>query len=546
MVEGKKDSINYKLVMQKFIEQKAGHAGKAAELLAITEAEVMTILDGGEVGVKARQSLMKIAAHLRWDSPVRSTPSRELSDEKLARISGENDEDTGDDLTQQTDTSTPKIVTKGRQPIQPRRVSEPFARQAPKAPPDESEKAGGNVEDVFDEIAAITSGKKDAVVGHREPDMTSVSGSEMRDTEKEYEQHVDSFAEQVREEIEAEYPAVSEEVAVQDEDANLKEQPASEVAGLATEKASEVEQTEVEPEPVQEEPTVVVGETEAAEESVEGRVEGAMGEAPAQQDVQNEDAKAMIKHLAGLEKKEVVKSQRGEIVRDGKQPEAARIGAGPETEDAAHSAVLAHYDRILASIDNEEDIRAHIREGMSRRVSWLLYEVCKKEREFIEHESEPRQRERAQKMLDKREDQDPTIISQDTIEGETDFYTPEAYEAILQWRNLKVQIDDYHSLPENEQASSDYFRCCDEVLAIEVYLIQEHGLTIPEESPINRKVAAWDSLERKEQIVWRLEDRKRVAEEFHSAVKNESREASLEMFKNIGRLPGKVLKIGRK
>ena len=60
MVESRKDSINYQLVMQKFNEQKAGHAGKAADMLAITESEVMAILDGGDVGVKARQSLMKM------------------------------------------------------------------------------------------------------------------------------------------------------------------------------------------------------------------------------------------------------------------------------------------------------------------------------------------------------------------------------------------------------------------------------------------------------------------------------------------------------
>ena len=149
-------------------------------------------------------------------------------------------------------------------------------------------------------------------------------------------------------------------------------------------------------------------------------------------------------------------------------------------------------------------------------------------------------------MLDRREDQDPTIISEFPVEGEEDFYNPEALEAIVRWRRLKYNADQFHSMPEDEQASSEYYLCCDEILAIEVYLIQEHGLTIPDESPTQRKVAAWDGLEQKEQIVWRLEDRKRIQEEYENVARDERREKSLEMFKSVGKLPGKLVKIGRK
>ena len=256
---------------------------------------------------------------------------------------------------------------------------------------------------------------------------------------------------------------------------------------------------------------------------------------------------ALIDHLTAMET--------NGIVDNGQTEGAASESSGGLTIAAGHrehpgevpqDEILEHYDRLLAEANDPEEIRAHIRRGVYRCISWLLYEYRKEERELTEQGSESSQRERADRMLDRRDDQDPTIISDFPVEGEEDFYNPEALEAIVRWRRLKSKADEFHSMPDDEQASSEYYLCCDEILTIEFYLIQEHGLTIPDESPTQRKVAAWDSLEQKEQIVWRLEDRKRILEEYENVARDERREKSLEMFKSVGKLPGKLVKIGRK
>ena len=583
MVESRKDSINYQLVMQKFIEQKAGHAGKAADMLAITESEVIAILDGGDVGVKARQSLMRIAAGLRWDTPIRSANNRELTDERLERLSGQDEQNTADDSATQDDRSMPLIVTKGRAPISPHRVAGRFARQRPEDTQEESLRTKVDVEDVFDEIAALTSGDVNAIVTPVEEkvappveekveEVFPPFDNEVEDIEQVYERQVDSIAEQVRQEIiselSEELPEESEEIseevnetfedstdhrAVDDLDESelgfersyVKETMTADLDTAISVVEQRAPGSQQENAPVVEATPTIESAPVIESAPSQDEVRPAVG----QDDVDTVD-QALIEHLAAMESKGIDgggessdSSGVSSKTADGLAIAAERIeypGEVPQDE------ILEHYDRLLAEANDPEEIRAHIRRGVYRRLSWLLYEYRKEERELAEKGSESSQRERADRMLDRREDQDPTIISEFPVEGEEDFYNPEALEAIVRWRQLKYNADQFHSMPEDEQASSEYYLCCDEILAIEVYLIQEHGLTIPDESPTQRKVAAWDGLEQKEQIVWRLEDRKRIQEEYENVARDERREKSLEMFKSVGKLPGKLVKIGRK
>ena len=80
-----------------------------------------------------------------------------------------------------------------------------------------------DVEDVFNEIAALTSGEvnvmatpvEEKVTPPSEKNVDEVSpmvDNEVEDIEQEYERQVDSFAEQVRQEIVADFPEESEEI----------------------------------------------------------------------------------------------------------------------------------------------------------------------------------------------------------------------------------------------------------------------------------------------------------------------------------------------
>ena len=160
---------------------------------------------------------------MRGDSPIRSASNRELTDERLERLSGQDEQENEDESATQDDRSVPSIVTKGRAPISPRRVAGRFARQSAEGAQRESSETKVDVEDVFNEIAALTSGEvnvmatpvEEKVTPPSEKNVDEVSpmvDNEVEDIEQEYERQVDSFAEQVRQEIVADFPEESEEI----------------------------------------------------------------------------------------------------------------------------------------------------------------------------------------------------------------------------------------------------------------------------------------------------------------------------------------------
>lgn len=200
---------------------------------------------------------------------------------------------------------------------------------------------------------------------------------------------------------------------------------------------------------------------------------------------------------------------------------------------------VVHFDNVIAEITNADDIVQHIRKMMFTRVSWVRYEEERKRLVKSENPEDSTERTSAQEMLDKREARDPTLISLEGVGGEEKFYDEHAYGAILEWRRLQKHHDDMMDEAEFDHSSSEYLLCCDQILAVEIYLIQEHGLTIPDNKDATRKVA-WDGLERKEQIIWRLEDRKSIFEEYDKARKREKAEATTRMLKSVFSSPGRL------
>lgn len=71
--------------MEKFIEQKAGSAEKAASILSISLSDVHAVLNKEEVSTKTRQSLMRVTATLQYDTPRTAVNSHLMSDAILAK-----------------------------------------------------------------------------------------------------------------------------------------------------------------------------------------------------------------------------------------------------------------------------------------------------------------------------------------------------------------------------------------------------------------------------------------------------------------------------
>ena len=74
--------------------------------------------------------------------------------------------------------------------------------------------------------------------------------------------------------------------------------------------------------------------------------------------------------------------------------------------------------------------------------------------------------------------------------------------------------------------------CRDKILAVEIYLIEEHSLTIQRpQAPEPPKI--WDEFKRNEEIAVRLNIRAGLIEQYKQAREDEQREAAVDMLKGI-------------
>lgn len=505
--ERRPDSLNYTLVMEKFIEQKAGSPEKAASVLSISLSEVHAVLNKQEVSTKTRQSLMKVAATLQYDTPKPERHTRLMPEE----VSAEKVEVNRDTSGEEVDTE-PAMETREK-PVTPDRQAAPGFRRSRRR----------NV----------------SIREHESVDQShEVSEQESNDSEGTSVEEKDASTVQVPSH------SLSEDMDNSD----------SKVATVDSQVHAGLEEKEEPPTLSIERPTIsvnreaIVPETEGVSENIvpeethqlpektgAQQVDEISQETEASQGTEgdnSDDQDDLLNHLQEMERG----NGQGEYLEGQETEEESK--ESPVSEIHLPDEVI-HFENVIQELVDADNIVEHIRKMMFRRASWVRYEIERRDLEESEEVQEAKRRTSTQEMLDKREDRDPTLISLEGITGEEKFYHEHAYNAILEWRKLRHRRDNIMEDAEFDHNASDYLLCCDQVLAVEIYLIQEHDLTIPDNKDATRKVA-WDGLERKEQIIWRLEDRKSILEEYDKARKREKGEATTRMLKTIVTSPARL------
>ena len=114
---------------------------------------------------------------------------------------------------------------------------------------------------------------------------------------------------------------------------------------------------------------------------------------------------------------------------------------------------------------------------------------------------------------------DPAIVSIESCPGEEEFYGTNAMAAVDEWRRLHRQSIGMQSKLNFDNESSEYLLCRDKILAVEVYLIGEHALTI-------KRPQAPD-----------LNDRTSIIPRYKEASEYEQKQAAIGLLKNIALVP---------
>ena len=133
---------------------------------------------------------------------------------------------------------------------------------------------------------------------------------------------------------------------------------------------------------------------------------------------------------------------------------------------------------------------------------------------------------------------DPIILSMDRLTGEKEFYGPNAMAAVEEWRNLHRQSVSMQSRWKFDGESPKYLLCRDKILAVEIYLIREHALTI--QRPQAQTPLIWDQFKRNEEVAVRLKARTSLITRYKEARQYEQRQAAVGLLKNIALAPVRV------
>ena len=127
---------------------------------------------------------------------------------------------------------------------------------------------------------------------------------------------------------------------------------------------------------------------------------------------------------------------------------------------------------------------------------------------------------------------DPTIVMLERVDGEQEFYGENGMAAVDEWRGLQMDYMRMQSRRDFNTESSKTLLCRDKILAVEIYLIEEHSLTIKRpQAPEPPKI--WDEFKRNEEIAVRLNVRTGLIEWYKQAREDEQREAAVDMLKGI-------------
>ena len=115
---------------------------------------------------------------------------------------------------------------------------------------------------------------------------------------------------------------------------------------------------------------------------------------------------------------------------------------------------------------------------------------------------------------------DPTIVTLNKVEGEQEFYGENGMAAVDEWRGLQMDYMRMQSRRDFNTESSKTLLCRDKILAVEIYLIEEHSLTIQRpQAPEPPKI--WDEFKRNEEIAVRLNVRAGLIERYKQAREDE-------------------------
>ena len=157
--------------------------------------------------------------------------------------------------------------------------------------------------------------------------------------------------------------------------------------------------------------------------------------------------------------------------------------------------------------------------------------------------AEPREENLARKrrLFEQRENVNPFVVTLRSHPGEVEIHSEDAMYSIQAWRALRAELHDLSPRSGNRRRSTEYIGCRERILSLEIYLIEEHGLTISSGADSGRR-AAWDELQRNEQAVVRRAERAGLKDEYERAREEELRDASIRMLKGLLRSPVRLLR----
>ena len=174
-------------------------------------------------------------------------------------------------------------------------------------------------------------------------------------------------------------------------------------------------------------------------------------------------------------------------------------------------------------------------------------EKCELDERSLSAESSPGEVEspeqelaRKRKIFEQRENVNPLVVTREAHHGEEEIHSENAMNAIRFWRTCYAELDALRTRLGSQYRTREYLVCRDRILSVEIYLIEEQGLTIPNFLESGRR-SAWDGLQRNEHVVLRRMNRMSLTEEYERARKNELREASMQMLKGILTFPARLL-----
>ena len=129
--------------------------------------------------------------------------------------------------------------------------------------------------------------------------------------------------------------------------------------------------------------------------------------------------------------------------------------------------------------------------------------------------------------------QDPTIVTLELVEGESEFYGENGMRAVKEWRTLQTDYMRMQSRWDFDPEASETLLCRDKILAVEIYLISaELSLTI-KRPQATEAPTIWDEFKRNEETAVRLNIRQGLIAQYKEAREFEQRDAAIRMLKNI-------------